>query len=292
MRKFTLALLALIAFTMTASAQEASDSSDDAAAPRIWLLETNTINYTELQYFTVQTDADRLDISGQGEAKLVNVATNASLTMTGYGIGYTMAMLETPTTIKALGQWKVSIPQGYYILTKGETEYPSPALEVTYNIAALEDFKILSMSPENGSTVNSLSEFMVTFNYPPMDCYEIFTVTNAMGDSICAAATTFLDANGNWHDDYRKMRFFFSDTIVDKGTYYIHIPDSTIKKQADSTPLPEIRLFFNVDGSLTSIESLPAVEELNAIYDLTGRRVQQITTPGVYIINGRKRLIK
>jgi hypothetical protein len=32
--------------------------------------------------------------------------------------------------------------------------------------------------------------------------------------------------------------------------------------------------------------------EVKAIFDLTGRRVEAITAPGVYIVNGKKVLVK
>ena len=33
-------------------------------------------------------------------------------------------------------------------------------------------------------------------------------------------------------------------------------------------------------------------EQSTAIYDLTGRRVEAITAPGIYVVNGRKVLVK
>jgi hypothetical protein len=32
--------------------------------------------------------------------------------------------------------------------------------------------------------------------------------------------------------------------------------------------------------------------EVKTIYDLTGRRVENITAPGIYIVNGKKVLVK
>ena len=32
--------------------------------------------------------------------------------------------------------------------------------------------------------------------------------------------------------------------------------------------------------------------EVKTIYDLTGRRVEAITAPGIYVVNGRKVLVK
>lgn len=44
--------------------------------------------------------------------------------------------------------------------------------------------------------------------------------------------------------------------------------------------------------SFTSIESVNAEVENNVIYDLTGRRIEKITESGIYIVNGKKVLVK
>ena len=293
MKKFTLLFSMFIACAVTLWAQDENEGGE-ATGPSIYLLEDNNQVYTELQYFTVGADADRLEISGKGEAKLVQVSSGQGPVMTGYPIGYTMALLETPNPIKAAGEWKVVIPEGYYNLEKDSVVYPSPAFEMVFKIGAPEDFKIVAMAPENNSTVSSLSKVLLTFNYPPMDCYDVLKVVNASGDSICAVTAHCYDEENNWYDGWLTMRLALSDTIVAKGTYYIQIPDSTIKKQADQlTPIAPTTLVFHVDGSqATGI--LPVVNNavVGAIYDLTGRRVEQVTTPGVYIVNGRKRYIK
>ena len=45
-------------------------------------------------------------------------------------------------------------------------------------------------------------------------------------------------------------------------------------------------------GRLTSIEEVGADNVVEGIYDLTGRRIELITKPGVYIVNGKKTVIK
>ena len=48
---------------------------------------------------------------------------------------------------------------------------------------------------------------------------------------------------------------------------------------------------FDWDGT-TAVENVEVENEVKAIYDLTGRRVEEITAPGIYIVGGKKVLVK
>ena len=49
---------------------------------------------------------------------------------------------------------------------------------------------------------------------------------------------------------------------------------------------------FRFEGGTTGIENVEVENEVKAIFDLTGRRVEAITAPGIYIVNGKKVLVK
>ena len=49
---------------------------------------------------------------------------------------------------------------------------------------------------------------------------------------------------------------------------------------------------FRFGEGTTAIENVEVENEVKAIYDLTGRRVKEITAPGVYIVGGKKVLVK
>ena len=52
-----------------------------------------------------------------------------------------------------------------------------------------------------------------------------------------------------------------------------------------------ITVTFGTD-SFTGIENIVAGEGAKVIYDITGRRVNAVTVPGIYIINGKKCIVK
>ena len=49
---------------------------------------------------------------------------------------------------------------------------------------------------------------------------------------------------------------------------------------------------FRFGEGTTAIENVEVESASNVIYDLTGRRVEAITAPGIYIVNGKKVLVK
>ena len=49
---------------------------------------------------------------------------------------------------------------------------------------------------------------------------------------------------------------------------------------------------FRFEDGTTAIENVEVENEVKVIYDLTGRRVEAITAPGIYIVNGVKRVVR
>ena len=85
----------------------------------------------------------------------------------------------------------------------------------------------------------------------------------------------------------------YSDTpITAAGTYTMFIFD--VYAQGNSNSISETYI-FTFDGSkiTTDIDNVKNENgEVKAIYDLTGRKVENITAPGIYIVGGRKVLVK
>lgn len=53
-----------------------------------------------------------------------------------------------------------------------------------------------------------------------------------------------------------------------------------------------INVVFGSEDNVTSIDSINAENSAKVIYDITGRRVNEITTAGIYIVNGKKVFVK
>lgn len=67
-----------------------------------------------------------------------------------------------------------------------------------------------------------------------------------------------------------------------------YLPASALTASAQGTS----GFKFRFDNQTTGIEGAPALNTAKAIYDLSGRKVNDITAPGLYIVNGKKVMVK
>jgi hypothetical protein len=78
--------------------------------------------------------------------------------------------------------------------------------------------------------------------------------------------------------------------ISEPGTYTFAIPAGLIKATDGEEFAGETFTFTVVVP--TGIENIDAEVENDVIYDLSGRRITEITRPGIYIVGGKKVLVK
>ena len=70
--------------------------------------------------------------------------------------------------------------------------------------------------------------------------------------------------------------------------------ESNGKEQELARVAKNIGLTYVYTNNVTGIEEVKTENGnvRNGIYDLTGRRVKTITTPGIYIVDGKKTMVK
>lgn len=85
---------------------------------------------------------------------------------------------------------------------------------------------------------------------------------------------TFLSHYGNWSTGGQEMGLYNANGYKDEGS----------------------RVFFEPapEGVVTGITTIvpDTKEPIRGIYTLTGQKIEQISTPGIYIINGKKTFVK
>ena len=123
-------------------------------------------------------------------------------------------------------------------------------------------------------------------NYLYRNSRGIWTNSSTKGDDITLVAA-----------DYNAEKAAEYGLKIKSGSYYLITTDNEYvgSKSAlkDASYWVIEKLQFN---SWTGIEEIEDVEGENntieGIFDLTGRKIEQITQPGIYIVNGKKMLVK
>lgn len=163
--------------------------------------------------------------------------------------------------------------------------------DITYRFSIIESLKVENVVPNNGDTYEEVSEITLTFNKDVM--HENITeivVSDTNGTSYTFTKTTT-------DEESSALTFTTATPIKTNGTYSFTIENGVIYCEASNSDMyetesiPETTFTFTVK-SHTSIESIDAETKKAEIYDLTGRRVNEITDAGIYIINGNKRIVK
>lgn len=109
------------------------------------------------------------------------------------------------------------------------------------------------------------------------------------------------------HEGDLSNYYQLSPQSEDVMTYAASIKDPVLTACDDETALPAFRgyvdlgefagkvptlRFYKKDGTVTSIETITSDSKQEGIYDLKGMKITTPTTPGIYIINGSKYIIR
>ena len=104
---------------------------------------------------------------------------------------------------------------------------------------------------------------------------------------------------GTTEDEYITEEAYVLGNVDGVGLYKAEMTDGKWKNNANKAYLPASAVpnkavaFYGFDWEgTTAIENVEVENAVKAIYDLTGRRVEAITAPGIYIVGGKKVLVK
>ena len=105
---------------------------------------------------------------------------------------------------------------------------------------------------------------------------------------------TFPVGMGNWTLSGETITIELGTAITTNGDYYIIIPaECVVSKITGKKPAEDIKInlvVYNEDQ--TSIKEIENNNESVVIYDLTGRKIEKVSKGGIYIVNGKKVLVK
>ena len=163
------------------------------------------------------------------------------------------------------------------------------AEDLVYTFTLVEGLKIVSISPIADAELTAIDEFIIEFNQD-VTCYaEAFPVYDENYNEQYFMVS-LNDKDGN-ELPYNMVRAYTDTPITTAGTYNMYIYG--IYPMGSWEGL-EYSYTFTFDGSkiTTGIKDVEVKNDVKEIYDLTGRKIENITKPGIYIIGGKKVLVK
>ena len=152
-------------------------------------------------------------------------------------------------------------------------------------------------------TPNSYTTELKTISITFSEAIRMEGITSADQFPIYNAGNDLFPAGmGNWTLLGETLTIELECSITTNGDYYIVIPGECIVSEiTGKSPTEDIRINFVVyNEDQTSIEDVkgePTVDasqngNVKTIYDLTGRKIETITKGGIYIVGGKKVLVK
>ncbi len=215
-------------------------------------------------------------------------------------------VIITTTGVTESGMYTMIVPEDIFVDQYGQGNDED---EVSVNIEApANTFLPNSITPADGSTVDAIKTIRLSFTDPGLvreDRVANIKVVNAAtneeveGKVIGAEFPFTIDGEYNFSDIVITF-----DNINEAGQYIITIPeglvyDSFADENEDdygvsfgATYNPEFTITLTIDPTLTNINSAKAnTNAKSSIYTISGVKVNK-ASQGVFIINGKKAIVK
>ena len=258
------------------------------AARELWVYGSNTAYSSPTELYNASTDGDKLAEIVCGTTEFVIEGDYEYIGLrSGSGAMYLNSIEitwveeeEEPATYTWSSFYAaipVAIPEGVeaYIVTAANAGYVT--LTQIYNAVPESTGVILkggSIEATNDNyysgavaeVTGNLLQGTMTNTYISEEAYVLGKVDGVIG--LYKALMT----DGQWLNNANKA----------------YLPASVVPAAAQGAA----NFSFRFDEGTTGIENVEVENASNVIYDLTGRRVEAITAPGIYIVNGVKRVVR
>lgn len=255
------------------------------------------------------------------EVKLVEGAKKVVVYMPGESEAKgTASLADNKITVKfdqdmtEEGMYLIHIPAGMFTMDGVENE--ERLLEVTLYKFEITPLKVVSITPVEGN-VDQLDKIIIEFN-------QKITLSFNEDWQMISGEIVLKGKNKDYILTYNSMSNlgnkleylvnaewsgyeYTSTPITEAGTYTLNLADVVVDYAAedgiDDYGYPatiwheknkslEGTFTWTIGKDETGIESVGAENAVKVIYDLTGRRIENITNAGIYIVNGKKVIVK
>jgi hypothetical protein len=197
-----------------------------------------------------------------------------------WSINGNVLTITLTSTLTTAGTYTLRIPADY-IVRKSDGMKMEQNANIEFKVGVPAPLNFVSITPE---TTECLEVIEVTFSEEIVSNY-------AEGDKVNLRKGNDKIAITNIVADGCVLRLTLDEPLTVAGTYGITISKGKVSSKATGVAYGGGN-FSIVITATDGIDGIDAEERNDVIYDLTGRKIETITKAGIYIINGKKVLVK
>lgn len=201
----------------------------------------------------------------------------------------TQMKLTLKETITEPGEYTLHIPADYFCAGEQFDSENTKEFNASFTIEeAVEPIVCeLVTDPKNGSTVASLQHIVLTFK----GVNEVATGSGMISVKKDGEEIDRIDAEIDFDLGLNQMVINLANALTEQGIYTFDIPAGYfLNENGDELPAFTLTYGIGVETGINQVTTLNAAA--NKIYTLSGLRVNGKLVPGVYIINGKKVIVK
>lgn len=201
----------------------------------------------------------------------------------------TQMKLTLKETIIEPGEYTLHIPADYFCAGEQFDSENTKEFNASFTIEeAVEPIVCeLVTDPKNGSTVASLQHIVLTFK----GVNEVATGSGMISVKKNGEEIDRIDAEIDFDLGMNQMVINLANALTEQGIYTFDIPAGYfLNENGDELPAFTLTYGIGMETGINQVTTLNAAA--NKIYTLSGLRVNGKLVPGVYIINGKKVIVK
>ena len=201
----------------------------------------------------------------------------------------TQMKLTLKETITEPGEYTLHIPADYFCAGEQFDSENTKEFNASFTIeevVAPIECKLVT-DPKNGSTVTSLQHIVLTFK----GVNEVANGNGMISVKKNGEEIATIDAEIDFDLGLNQMVINLANALTEQGIYTFDIPAGYfLNENGDELPAFTLTYGIGMETGINQVTTLNAAA--NKIYTLSGLRVNGKLVPGVYIINGKKVIVK
>ena len=195
--------------------------------------------------------------------------------------------LVADTEITYNGTYPLTIPAGVVTRVSDGVAYEGGTFTFTVEKAAvvIEPLTVVAVTP--AEAVETLETITIEFSDNvdvPATASGKFTIADADGNTVATLYAWDAAVDG------KVVTLTLAEAITTAGEYTFSFAEGFVARQGDQATCA-YTCTITVTGG-TGIDGINSEDGESVIYDITGRKIEKITEGGIYIVNGKKVLVK